>query len=246
MKRWLKKYAAHLMLLILLSLTAIPFEAIAGSIGPAAAFRNEVLRTSTGEAPLVSVMEAKDLPGQLVTVQGVVVKNQVRIRGGKRSVHIQDETGGIHIYDYRGPDAKAGNRIQVTGVVGDRQGLLEIRPTAAPIQVLQKNKSVPAPSSLQMADLNHAGRAEALKGQLVKLPGQMKELPAGPTDGVYRIPVADEAGNVITLVAMEGLLDLHEIRVGGTYEITGILSQYETYEIIPQSPADLVAINPNK
>lgn len=240
---WIKKYGARLLLLLCLSSTAIPFEAIAGSLGNRPVIRERSFPGSAGEAPLLSVQEAKDMLGQPVTVQGVVVKDQVRIRGGKRSVHIQDGTGGIHVFDYRGPDVKAGHVIRVTGAVADHQGLLEIRSTEAPIQVLHQDKPVPLPIKLSIMDLKDAGRVEALKGKLVRLQGRLKELPPAVSNGVCRIPLVDSAGNGITLIGMEGVVDLAGLRPGITYEIAGVLSQYETYEIIPQSSSDIVEVH---
>ncbi|HYF84762.1 MAG TPA: 5'-nucleotidase C-terminal domain-containing protein [Clostridia bacterium] len=195
----------------------------------------------------VSIVDAKAMVGQTVIVKGVVTADNSAIGGGKLSTYIQDETAGINVfaYDPSGyPDLLEGDLIRVTGEIQEYKELTEIVPEIDGIEVLQTGQPLPEVSQITIADLNDAALAEPLEGQLVKVSGYIEEVPAAPAGGGYNISIIDEAFNGTTLRVMEGSLDVSNIQLNDWYEIIGILSQYNTYQLIPRKADDLVPSNP--
>jgi 2',3'-cyclic-nucleotide 2'-phosphodiesterase (5'-nucleotidase family)/endonuclease YncB( thermonuclease family)/DNA/RNA endonuclease YhcR with UshA esterase domain len=195
----------------------------------------------------VTIAEAKDMSGETVIIEGIVTADNSAIGGGKLSTYIQDDTAAINVfaYDPSGyPDLIEGDLIRVRGEIQEYRELIEIVPEIDGIEVLQVGQTLPEISGITIADLNDATLAEPLEGQLVKVSGYIEEVPAAPAGGGYNISIIDEAFNGTTLRVMEGSLDVSNIQLNDWYEITGVLSQYNTYQLIPRRAEDLVLLDP--
>ena len=87
-----------------------------------AAAQNSPLSTTQSSAQSVvsvlSIVEAKDLLGQTVTVRGKIVSEPAKAPNGRLRLVLQDDTGTLAI-DLRGTlQAKRGDIVQVTGKIG--------------------------------------------------------------------------------------------------------------------------------
>nr|WP_248930790.1 DUF6359 domain-containing protein [Paenibacillus hamazuiensis] len=192
-----------------------------------------------GDPQLVSIADAKKATGP-VKIEGVVTADNAAIGGGKLSTYVQDASGGINIFSNSAsgfPDLKEGDKVQVTGTVTSYKDLTEIAPTA--ISVIAQNQPLPAPVTVSIADLQDPAKAEPLEGQLVHINGYFKVVPATPAGGGYNVQTVDAAFNGTTVRIIEGSVDMAAVQQDKWYEVTGILSQYTSYQIIPRKSADI-------
>ncbi|TCS96592.1 thermonuclease family protein [Hazenella coriacea] len=193
-----------------------------------------------GSASTLSIAQAKLKIGQTVTVEGVVLADNSAIGGGKLSTFIQDATGGINLFaisptNY--PQLKEGDQVRVTGNITEYKGLTEITPGT--VEVLANQQPLPTPQKIQLSDLKDAKKAEPLEGSLVQLTGFIQNIPSAPAGGGYNISLIDADFQETTLRVMEGSMDVSQLQKGKWYEITAILSQYTSYQLIPRKDKDL-------
>lgn len=189
-----------------------------------------------------TIADARTKTGQTVTVTGVVTADNAAIGGGRIATYIQDKTGGISLFAFEAagfPELKEGQKIKVTGTVQSYHGLLEIVPTAEDVDVLSENNPLPEPVSLSLADLNQDGTAESQEGQLVKVSGYVQSVPGTPAGGGYNVRIIDSDFNGITVRIMEDTQAIDDLEPGKWYEFTGILSQYDTYQVLPRKAGDI-------
>nr|WP_261306515.1 DUF6359 domain-containing protein [Paenibacillus andongensis] len=189
---------------------------------------------------VISIADAKKAAGT-VTIAGVVTADNSAIGGGKLSTFVQDNTGGINIFNSSTvgfPDLKEGDQIQLTGTITSYKDLTEISPTS--ITVTAHNQAIPAPVQVSLADLQDTAKAEQYEGQLVHISGYFKIVPATPAGGGYNIQVVDQQFNGTTVRIIDGSLDMAAVQQDKWYEVTGILGQYTTYQVIPRKAADFV------
>gem|GEM_PF-214341 len=192
-------------------------------------------------APL-SIKEARAKIGQNVTIEGIVTADNSSIGGGKLSTYIQDDEAGINIFSQNAssfPALTEGQTIKVTGKITEYNQLLEIVPVEDGMEVVSENNELPAPISINLADLNDANVAELKEGQLVKVKGYVQTVPETPAGGGYNVTVLDENFNGTTVRVMEETEAISSIQTGNWYEFTGILSQYNTYQVLPRKSSDV-------
>ncbi|QYR22682.1 5'-nucleotidase C-terminal domain-containing protein [Paenibacillus sp. sptzw28] len=192
------------------------------------------------EPELLTIAEAKARIGQTVIVEGVVTADNAAIGGGKLSTYIQDATGGINVFQVDPFDLHEGDLVRLTGKIAEYKGLTEIMPAAVSgIEVLESGKPLPAPEAASIGTLS-----EALEGRLVKLKGFIQQVPGSPAGGGYNISLIDSDFKGTTLRVMEGSIPVSDIQPGKWYEITAIVSQYDSYQLIPRKASDLVMLDP--
>lgn len=199
------------------------------------------------EPEKVTIADAKLKVGKTVIVEGVVTADNSAIGGGKLSTFIQDETAGINVYAYDPslyPELREGDLVSVKGTIMEYKGLTEIAPDTDGIEVLQTGQAPPEAYYISITDLNSTALAESLEGQLVKMAGYIDKIPETPSGGGYNISLIDEAFNGMTVRVIEGSFDINDLKQNDWYEITGILSQYNTYQLIPRKSNDLVLMDP--
>lgn len=195
---------------------------------------------SSFQPPEVSILEAQDVRGQTVSVRGVVVTEPVvwQARGGKLSLHIEDDTGGLHILVSPRSAIRKGDAVRITGTVSEYEGLIEMRPEPAQIRA-DSGGQAPEPEALHAEALLAAHKTMPYMGKRVKVRAQMGQVPEQPHAGAYHIPIAAGENAALTLYIREELMDLSHVREKGWYEITGVLSQYNGYRIMPASGDDI-------
>ncbi|KMJ58887.1 endonuclease [Bacillus sp. LL01] len=196
------------------------------------------------EPELITLAEARSKNvGQEVIVQGVVTADNDAIGGGKLSTYIQDETAGINLFSNSlsgFPNLVEGQKVEVRGKIALYNGLLEIMPNTNGIEILAENETLPEPTPITIEDLQSATVAEPLEGQLVTVTGYVSNKPSTPAGGGYNVTLTDSDFNSTTLRVMEGTNAIDALEAGKWYEITAILSQYNTYQILPRKASDIV------
>ncbi|WP_159884640.1 single stranded DNA-binding domain-containing protein [Paenibacillus puerhi] len=187
--------------------------------------------------PSVSVLEARHMLEQNVSVEGIVMSKPGSAGTGRPWVQLQDPTGGILVSGELPETLQPGDRLRVDGVVGDNQGVLEVRATDSGIQVVESGQDVPRAAPLKVEDLPKEGLPASLKGTAVTISGVV--VPAseeGSDQGRYRLAAPDRAGHSVRVRLAAGDSEAFSgIQEGMRYEITGILSltgKYE-HEIVP-------------
>ncbi len=196
--------------------------------------------TGPEDPGVISIAEAKQAGGT-VTIEGVVTADNAAIGGSSLSTFMQDSTGGINVYSGSPsgfPDLKEGDLIQVKGSITSYKNLTEISPTA--ITVKAHDQPLPDPTALTLADLQNAAVTEPYEGSLVRVTGYFQLVPDSPAGGGYNVQVIDQQFNGTTVRIMEGALDIAAVQQGKWYDVTGVLGQYTSYQILPRKASDLV------
>lgn len=195
------------------------------------------------EPSLITINEARQLTkGNEVIVKGIVTADNTAIGGGKLSTYIQDETAGINLYSYSingFPNLVEGQLIEVSGTLAEYKGLLEVVPNADGIKVLAENQPLPQPVSITLEDLQASTIAEPLEGQLVTVNGYVQSIPASPAGEGYNVSFIDSEFNSTTLRVMEGTNAIGVLEEGKWYNITAIVSQYDSYQLLPRKESDI-------
>lgn len=203
------------------------------------------LTEGSGEPPrpdVTSIAEARKRMNETVTIKGTVTANQSAIGGGKLSTYMQDDTGGINIFspsqaDF--PELKEGMNVSVTGKVASYKGLTEIVPASGGIEVTGEGATLPNPFLLTIEELKRAEIADQYEGRLVKIKGFVETKPDSPAGGGYNITMIDANYNPLTLRVMEDTNAVHLIEQGRWFEVTGILSRYNTLQLLPRKQEDI-------
>jgi len=124
------------------------------------------------ERTAISIQEARELgAGRTATVEGVVT------RVGEDGPYLQDDTGGLYIFESQGTFGQAlsssiqkGTRLKVTGTLTYYQGLLEL--TDVPdggFEVVAQDEPLPSPTTLTLGEI--AANGEAHEAELVRVEG---------------------------------------------------------------------------
>ncbi|MFZ3579114.1 5'-nucleotidase C-terminal domain-containing protein [Virgibacillus sp. DJP39] len=198
--------------------------------------------TDPADAQAYSIAEARALSdGTAVIVEGIVtVSNTAISNGAQYTTYIQDETGGVNLFAFEQgaiPNVEEGDRIKVTGELDSFNGLKEVVPVS--VEVLEKGQALPAAQDITLADLQNPAVAEEYEGELVQLTGFINDIPSTPAGGGYNISIVDADFNGTTLRVMEGSLDPSLIEADKWYDITAIVSQYNSYQLIPTEQTDI-------
>ncbi|MFC4402758.1 5'-nucleotidase C-terminal domain-containing protein [Gracilibacillus xinjiangensis] len=194
---------------------------------------------------VTSIADARQLEkGSLVTIEGVVTSSNLANPSSQQlSTYIQDETAGINMFafDRTGyPVLQQGDLIKLTGEIDVYNGLTEIVPRSTnDVEILANNAEIPEPAAITIADINNDAIAEPLEGQLVSVNGYIQNIPSSPAGGGYNISIMDADFNGTTLRVMEGTMDISTLEAGKWYDITAILSQYNSYQLLPRDASDI-------
>ncbi|MYL43330.1 5'-nucleotidase C-terminal domain-containing protein [Virgibacillus salexigens] len=194
------------------------------------------------EDPNVSTIEeARQFDdGTTVSVEGTVTVNSAAISNGTQfTTYIQDVTGGINLFAYEQgelPELAKGDKVKIVGELATYNGLKEVVPTS--IQVLESDQPLPEVQEVSLEDLQNEETAESLEGERVRVNGYLSSIPDSPAGGGYNVSFIDSDYNGTTLRIMENALDIAQVEEDAWYNVTGIVSQYNNYQVIPTEQAD--------
>ena len=172
--------------------------------------------------PAVAIADARLLPlDRVVTVEGIVTVEAGRIVDD-RTMAIQDATGGIavRLTGDRTVLPGRGERIRVTGTIGQRYGNLELRVAPEDPLLALGTAELPVARQVRATDLG-----EPLEGTLVVLAGRVASVEReGPT-GNYAVEIEDAAGLARVFVYDGTAIERSRFVRDETVEVTGIVGQ---------------------
>lgn len=158
--------------------------------------------------------------------------------GGVNSeLWIQDETGGIAVFSVpsASPEYTLGRVIEVVGTKSTFNGKEQI--TSPTIRV-RANGTAPAPVVLTGTQVN----SRADEGELVRIEDVEVTVVASGTGTAYDVTTLAPDGQTVRIRVATGTgITRDEFTVGTTYDITGVLSEFNgTAQIQPRGTGDIV------
>jgi DNA/RNA endonuclease YhcR with UshA esterase domain len=189
----------------------------------------------------IPIVTARVQPqGTTVAVMGLVTvpSGDFRSSSGDEGFAMQDQTAGIWISVKKNLKLKAGQRVLVSGTLGESFGKLQIVPDdLADVQALPGAKLRVATGQVGRATL---GYLISVEGTITQ-DGVVDDLPYG-----YKVFLNDGSGVVQVFLSASTKIDprARYLRPGGQLRVTGFGSQYnKTYEVEPRNHRDLVPIS---
>ncbi len=187
--------------------------------------------------PTISIAEAKvdadsnDTPDKLdeeVTIKGVITSPNY---GYNSQYYLQDETAGIVLYSNEiGYDLNIGDEVEITGVIGQYQGLTQIVPVdSADVEVV--NTGVPvAPTTIDIADIGEEYESMLIQLERVKIVDISAWPPEGENGYSSDILVTDGVDTVGIFIDKETELDGWTPPTGWM-NLTALCDQYGEYSL---------------
>lgn len=190
---------------------------------------------------IVQIKKARQLIGETVTVSGIVTADQSAVGNGKLSTYIQDKSAGINIYSAQPnnfPELKAGMKVTVTGKITSYKGLIEIVPVQGRLKIDAVNQTLPKAKRVSVKQLE-TDQADKHEGRLVKVKGYVEAKPAQPAGGGYNVVIIDKKYHSTILRVMVDTNAIDKVKTGKWYEFTGVLSRYDTLQVLPRHKDDI-------
>lgn len=185
-------------------------------------------------AQVISIQTARTMPlGATVTVRGVV-SNDYEL--GKIR-YLQDGTAGIAAFPGTGSvpgfetNVETGDSIEVTGVLVNYFGLLEISPITA-YSVISSGPA-PTPKLITFSEIN-----ESLESQLVQFECVVFAAGGSTFAGNTTYSVRDLDGIAKQVYLRSGHPLAGDLVPGSPIRLTGVLSRYFDFQILPRNEAD--------
>ncbi|WP_134686968.1 thermonuclease family protein [Brevibacillus migulae] len=205
--------------------------------------KSEPFRFDFHDPDQLSIAKARTMEGETVTIKGIVTADNAAIGGGKLSTFMQDQSGGINIFNQNAslfPELVEGDKVEVTGKITVYRGLTEIVPAADGVKVLSQNNPLPQPVAIDLAQLEEASAAEPLEGTLVEVTGFIDSIPGSPAGGGYNVNLIDSQFHGVTLRIMQDSMDISSVKAKKWYKITAIVGQFDSgYQLLPRKESDL-------
>ena len=153
--------------------------------------------------------------GSRVRVAGTVIAEPGRL-GAASLVAIQDDGAGIAVRLPAGFGVERGARLEVTGVLAQPYGQLEIKVDRGRISV------TPQAAVAQPIAIGSAGLDESVEGRLVTVVGRLEATLAKSGTGDLSMTITSDAGERVRVVA-DSTSDLQpaDFRKGGRYRLSG-------------------------
>jgi Family of unknown function (DUF5689) len=211
------------------------------------------------EVPRRTIAGAKAAPlGSLVTIDGVVISNNIDLISStsSASIQVQDATGGLTVFGFNEiisgqfGGLPEGYSLSVQGTTSNFNGLLEL--TNPVVQGYFGPLNVPTPTTVSATDLqDNSAIAEALESSLVQLTNiHFLGIAPGQTfAGLTNYLVTDGISTATVRVATADLGLSGQLIPTGTVSIRGVLSQFDTtspftsgYQLLITRPSDIQAV----
>ena len=149
----------------------------------------------------------------------------------RRILYIQDDSGGIMVYLWRGeyPSLKLGDRVQAQGRLKDYHGQRElVIPDASHITLLGSSPQ-PEPAFMRTGQVN-----DAAMGRLLRVAGRVGNVRK------YSFELDDGSGPIRIEHPYRAPWQLPALQPGMTVSVIGVLARYkDVLHIIPRNPQDI-------
>ncbi|OQX86403.1 hypothetical protein B6D60_06470, partial [candidate division KSB1 bacterium 4484_87] len=188
-----------------------------------------------------------NLLGQTVSVQGeVTVAAQFGI-----SSYIQDETGGVVIYDEGfAKTVNVGDMVTVTGTVDQYKGLTELKAVVIEEHVPGSVSVVPQVVTCKMIDDEGASGVENLEGKLVRVNGVTVDTDSWAVSGSGTNYVLTDATGSCEIRIDKDCEIANTNSPNGAFDVIGVISQYdpsepytEGYQLMPRFNDDIIFLS---
>lgn len=199
----------------------------------------------------ISVIQAPDSDGvssnlldSTVAIEGVVIGPNYVFTSGSPSFYIQDQTGGINIYNMDGDNQfnsyidSLGARLRIVGKVTEYNGLTEISNGYGWFLGMD---TLPLPKELG----TNRFLTEGMEGTLIKFKAVIKTLPYKTGDGYNFEVMNGDCGITVRFTGASGINPL-TIKKDEMKIIIGIVGQYDPekpyttgYQVLLRMPEDL-------
>lgn len=185
-----------------------------------------------------------DRLGDTVTIAGRATTAGTVLTADQLRLFVQDASAGVMVFAFESGEAvERGDSVLATGVVGQYQGLTQIR--ALGYRVIPASPRVPAPVELPL----DREALEALEGSLVRARASVKGAGSNQGGRFLLLGPADTGDELLSVFVAQDHRnppDLGGYRFGDEVEVTGPLGQFDVdppyeahYQIYPRSPEDL-------
>ncbi|SFO96382.1 endonuclease [Salibacterium halotolerans] len=187
------------------------------------------------ESPqLTSIEEARvAADGNEVTVEGVITSEPGTFGG--QGFYLQDETGGIYVFQHDSRFEK-GQEVRITGGLTTYQGMKEIDSISS-IEV-QGTQNLPDYETVNVLEGSHQAERVTIEGgsvQNIQEYGSAFEFDLHVQDGVTRVRVDNR-----TNISFDDFTS--RVQEGDQVSVSGIASIFgETYQLLPLKSADIEA-----
>lgn len=195
---------------------------------------------------VIPVADARAAQGSIVTVEGVVVYAP-DFPTPTRDAFLQDETGGIAVFDFdleatAGRPLQVGDSIRLTGTSGSFRSEVQISDVTA-VQILA-TVTPPDPRPVSAAAIN----AGTFAGELVTIDGTVVDVDTLTFDNQY-VLLEDAAADTFAVFGDERTgVTVATWELGQTYAITGVLGTDDRdpfpERVEPRQPGDVVELGP--
>jgi len=178
----------------------------------------------------MSIKDARAQETGSVEVQGIVTAKFSDIL-----CYIQDESGGIAVYDQAAAELKQGNEVKVKGLLADFNNLLEIKDVS--VEIIQENAEIP--NSISFDNLED-GFKEANEGMLLKFENITFTGNGSFTAGGSNVfPITD--GQSEKQVYIQNGVDIDGTPIpADVVTLVGIMGQYnDAHQLQPRSLNDI-------
>ena len=186
----------------------------------------------------ISIAEARSLPlGTVVTIDGSVTVPSGAFSSSTfdQGFAIQDHSGGIYVSVADNPGLTLRQQVRVTGTLADSvlPGLLVL----IDVTEIKVHGSGPKVRPLPVST-GEVG--EATEGKLVRITGTITQPIVNDLPFGFIIVVNDGSGEVNSFVCASTGIDVSDLNVGQTIEVTGFSGQFaDHFEVDPRTQSDI-------
>jgi hypothetical protein len=174
------------------------------------------------------------------SIEGVVISDRATGNLDGRNLVIQDGTAGIAIRFTAAHNFSIGERVEVAvgGLeLSEFRGLLQLNNVAPGAAVSRGAGTLPTPRTATVAQIN--ANLEAWESTLVKIEGATL---SGGTSGTYNgsVNINDGTGSLVMFTRSAATFSGQNYP-SGTVSVTGMLSQFDSPQLIIRTPADVTS-----
>lgn len=182
----------------------------------------------------IPIAKARQQAQGTVTVEGLVTvpSGDFRSSSGDNGFAIQDQTGGIWVSLKKNLNLRLGQRVRVTGTLGQNQQKLQIAVDPAGVKVLPGKELRVATGQVGPATL----------GFLVTVEGTLTGPVQKDAQYGYKVFIDDGTGQAQVYINSTTDIDPNApwLKPGRAIRVTGFGNQYDTaYEVDPRSRKDI-------
>lgn len=186
--------------------------------------------------------------GETVTVNGIV---SVADQFGAPA-YIQDQTGGIAVYDFNFTEAvNIGDEVTITGTITHFNGLTEIENVTIDATPSTGNTVTPTVVTISQLLNDGVGGNEVYESRLLRINGVTVNTSAWTVSGSGTNYKLSDGSAEIDVRVDNDVPFAGEPAPGGSFDIVGVLSQYKRnapfvggYQLMPRLSSDVIATGP--